>query len=212
VSLGANVPAETDEEAIRSSIRARSRQELRLLFLGVQWVRKGGNTALAVGEELDRRGLPVRMDLVGASPPDGSTLPHWATAHGFIRKSTDEGMKRIAGMLASSSFMILPTLADCTPIVFNEASSAALPVMTTRTGGVPSVVRENINGFLFDLNEPAAAWADRVEALWNDQESYENLCISAWRDFHARLSWDAVGARAAACLRSAHYDFRAGNP
>lgn len=212
VSLGANVPAETDERVIAASIKARSREELRLLFLGVQWVRKGGDTALAVGEELVRRGLPVRLDLVGASPPDGATLPQWATVHGFIRKSTEEGMKRIAGMLATSSFLILPTRADCTPIVFNEASSAALPIMTTRTGGVPSVVREGTNGSLFDLDAPPEVWADHIESLWHDRESYEQLCVAAWRDFHARLSWDAVGTRAAEFLRSVREDFAAGKP
>jgi glycosyltransferase involved in cell wall biosynthesis len=209
VSLGANVPVEKDEQAIRRTVRSRSRDELRLLFLGVQWVRKGGDTALAVGEELHRRGLPVRMDLVGAAPPEGRDVPSWATVHGFIRKSTEEGMRRISGMLASSHFMVLPTKADCTPIVFNEASSAALPVMTTRTGGVPSVVHEGVNGHLFDLGAPASAWADRIEGLWHDQTAYEELSIAAWRDFHERLNWAAAGRLAAAVLQRTRDEFRA---
>ncbi len=212
VSLGANVPAVTDEAEMLRRVRERPSDVVRLLFLGVQWVRKGGDMALAVARELDRRGLPVRLDLVGASPPEGTGLPAWATAHGFIRKSTPEGMERIAGMLAGSTFMVLPTLADCTPIVFNEASSAALPAMTTRTGGVPSVVHEGVNGHLFDLADPPSRWADKIEALWRDKDAYERLCTAAWRDFHARLNWDAAGRHAAAYLRSALDDFRAGRP
>ena len=211
-SLGANVPAEKDEQVIRRTVRARSRDELRLLFLGVQWIRKGGDTALAVGEELHRRGLPVRMDLVGAAPPEGQPVPPWATVHGFIRKSTEEGMRRISGMLASSHFMVLPTKADCTPIVFNEASSSALPVMTTDTGGVASVVHEGVNGHLFDLDAPASAWADRIEALWNDQPAYEELSIAAWRDFHNRLNWGASARKAAEVLRRTVDESRTARP
>ncbi len=210
VSLGANVPAETSEDAIRATVRARTRDELRLLFLGVQWIRKGGDMALAVGEELHRRGLPVRMDLVGAAPPEGQPVPSWATVHGFIRKSTDEGMRRISNMLATSHFMVLPTKADCTPIVFNEASSAALPVIATSTGGVPSVVHEGTNGYLFDMNAPPTAWADRIQALWEDQQAYEQLAIAAWRDFHARLNWGATGRQGTEVLHRALEQFRTG--
>jgi glycosyltransferase involved in cell wall biosynthesis len=105
--------------------------------------------------------------------------------------------------------MVLPTKADCTPIVFNEASSSALPVMTTDTGGVASVVHEGVNGHLFDLDAPASAWADRIEALWNDQAAYEELSVAAWRDFHDRLNWGASARKAAEVLRRTVDDFRA---
>lgn len=210
ISLGANVPYERDLEEIKAVIAARPRDELRLLFLGVQWRRKGGDTALAVGEELARRGLPVRLALVGAPPPEGTALPAWAEVHGFIRKSTPDGMRRIGEMLDSSHFMILPTRADCTPIVFNEASSAALPVLTTRTGGVPSVVHEGVNGHLFGLDADPAAWADRVEALWNDRDAYEALCLAAWKDYGERLNWRATGRHAVRYLTEALMSDRAG--
>ena len=199
--LGANVPRERHEESeIARVIDARSNDELRLLFLGVQWVRKGGDHALAVAEELHRRGLPVKLQLVGALPDDGRTLPDYVEPLGFISKGTPEGMERIANLLDDSHMMVLPTRADCTPIVFNEASSAGLPVMTTHTGGVGSVVRGGVNGTLFDLDAPASAWADEIERLWNDRAAYRTMCLSAWRDYGARLNWRASGAHALSLL------------
>lgn len=212
VSLGANVPYERSAEEISAVIRARSREVLRLLFLGVQWYRKGGDTALEVGAELHRRGLPVRVELVGASPPEGTVLPAWAESLGFIRKSTEDGMRRIGQLLDDSHFMILPTRADCTPIVFNEASSAGLPVVTTRTGGVPSVVHEGINGHLFDPDANASVWADGIEALWNDRPAYEALCMAAWKDYGDRLNWRAAGNHAVRFLTQAVEDYKAGRP
>ncbi len=212
ISLGANVPYERSREEITTVINARRRDTLRLLFLGVQWERKGGDIALAVGEELHRRGLPVRLDLVGASPPEGTVLPPFAESLGFIRKSTEEGMRRIGQLLDESHFMILPTRADCTPIVFNEASSAGLPVIATTTGGVPSVVHEGVNGHLFDISTPPSVWADKIEALWKDEDAYRRLSLAAWADYGARLNWKAAGEHAVRYLTQAVEDHKAGRP
>lgn len=212
VSLGANVPFERDEPQARELVAGRSGEELRLLFLGVQWVRKGGDFAIEVGQALADRGLPVKLKLVGASPPEGRDVPQWAEVVGFIKKSTPEGLRRVGQLLDEAHFMVLPTLADCTPIVFNEASSAALPVMTTRTGGVPSVVHDGVNGRLFDLDAPASDWADEIERLWRDQAAYEALAMSAWRDYTERLNWSAAGRHAVRFLRKAVEDFRAQQP
>jgi glycosyltransferase involved in cell wall biosynthesis len=209
VSLGANVPSERDEEEATALIRSRPRDELQLLFLGVQWIRKGGDFAIKVGQELVDRGLPVKLKLVGAAPPEGQKVPQWAEVVGFIKKSTPEGLAQVGKLLDDSHFMVLPTLADCTPIVFNEASSAALPVMTTRTGGVPSVVHEGVNGHLFELEASPKEWADRIEALWNDQQAYETLALSAWRDYTQRLNWKAVGSHALRYLDETVQEFQA---
>lgn len=212
IGLGANVPDQRSRDEIERVVEARSRDELRLLFLGVQWHRKGGDIAIAVGEELHKRGLPVRLDLVGAAPDPGTAVPGFANEVGFIKKSTPEGMARIASLLDESHFMLLPTRADCTPIVFNEASSAGLPVMTTRTGGVPTVVREGTNGYLFDIDANPSEWADRIEQLWNDRDAYRTLCLDAWRDFHERLTWKATAEHAVRYLTQAVEDHKAGRP
>lgn len=212
VSLGANVPYERNEAEIDEIIAARASDTMRLLFLGVQWHRKGGDIALAVGEELHRRGVPIKLELVGASPPEGTVLPEWAEALGFIKKSTPEGMARIGKLLDDSHFMILPTRADCTPIVFNESSSSGLPVITTTTGGVPSVVREGVNGYLFDIDDDPKLWADRIEALWNDKQAYTTLCKAAWKDYGERLNWKAAGEHAVRYLTQAVEDHKAGRP
>jgi phosphatidylinositol alpha-1,6-mannosyltransferase len=51
-------------------------------------------------------------------------------------------------------------------IVFLEAAASGLPVVATRTGGIPEAVNDGINGFLVtpgDISEIAAAWRKLAE-------------------------------------------------
>src|SRR5258708_6496921 len=41
-----------------------------------------------------------------------------------------------------------PTLADCAPLAVPEAMAASLPVITTRIGAIPEMVRDGEQGFL----------------------------------------------------------------
>jgi len=50
-------------------------------------------------------------------------------------------------------------------MVFPEANSYGVPVITTRTGDVPHVVHEGVNGHLLPVEATADAYADLI---WRD--------------------------------------------
>ncbi len=58
VPLAANIDCDRTEAEIERLIGARSTDEVNLLFLGIDWLRKGGDLAVAVASELSRRGNP----------------------------------------------------------------------------------------------------------------------------------------------------------
>ena len=53
----------------RSFWRRRGTDICRLLFLGVDWHRKGGDIALAVAELLNQKGIRTELDIVGCNTP-----------------------------------------------------------------------------------------------------------------------------------------------
>ena len=54
-------------------------------------------------------------------------------------------------MYAAYDLFILPTLpGEGIPRVLLEAMSAGLPVVTTRTAGIPGLVQHDVNGLLVD--------------------------------------------------------------
>jgi glycosyltransferase involved in cell wall biosynthesis len=97
---------------------------------------------------------------------------------------------------------LLPTLADCTPVVFSEASAMGVPILSRNVGGISDVVRDGANGFLFDTDAPAAVYADRIVELMSRPKDYTELAFSSLREYEQRLNWNVSGAALSGLLRS----------
>jgi glycosyltransferase involved in cell wall biosynthesis len=58
-----------------------------------------------------------------------------------------------AGALAAADVFVLPSAAEAFPLALLQAMASGLPVVATRVGGVPDLVREGIDGFLIDADD-----------------------------------------------------------
>ena len=201
LSLGANMPAEYGPDEIQRIIGQRGRDVCRLLFVGVDWIRKGGDLALAIVSRLHNAGVRAELTIVGANPEIPAAMRDIAHATGFIAKDTPYGKSTIERLFAESHFLLLPTTADCSPIVLAEASSFGVPSIASDVGGVSSVVREWVNGFIFPLESIVEDAAASIAALWTDRERYDSLCRSTLEESRARLNWDVAGSELVRLLR-----------
>lgn len=193
IPFGANIECHRTEEEIRSIVDARATDRCNLLFLAVDWNRKRGSLAVEVGERLNAGGLPTEVTIVGCHPPTGISLPAFVRCLGFISKSRPEGQETITALLCTSHFLILPSLADCTPIVFSEANSFGMPCLSTNVGGIPSVIRDEINGKMFNLADGAECYARYIRSVMSEHGRYQSLALSSFHEYQTRLNW-RVGA------------------
>ena len=113
--------------------------------------------------------------------------------HGYLSKSTEEGRRKINELYKNAHFFVLPTQNECYGIVFCEASSFGLPSLAPKTGGVPSVVIDGKNGKLFELSDGGEKYAEYIETMLADYESYKKLCISSFEEYETRLNWKVAG-------------------
>ena len=195
VPFGANLEVEPGQSEVATMVEKRPRHECRLLFIGVDWFRKGGDLALAVAARLAESGVPTKLTVVGcqASPAPGSFL---VEGLGFVDKSTQSGEATITRLLGESHFLCLPSRADCTPVVFCEASAHGLPSVSVRTGGIGSLLKHGVNGYLFDQDgfvEDAAASIARCMAEYD--RLYLPLAKASYEEYRSRLNW-ATSAKA----------------
>jgi glycosyltransferase involved in cell wall biosynthesis len=184
--LGANlnhIPAVSELKTEKNKI-------CQLLFLGVDWNRKGGQIALDTFYALKKKGMQVHFSIVGCTPPvplNGKNI----TVIPFINKNIKEEAERLYNILLQTDFLLLPTRAECAGVVFCEASAFGIPSITTDTGGVRNYVQDEINGCTLPLSAEAGAYADQIMHLYNNDDTYRQLCISSRQKFETTLNWDA---------------------
>jgi glycosyltransferase involved in cell wall biosynthesis len=174
-----------------------TREECRLLFIGGEWARKGGDVVCAAADILAGKGIPVRVDVAGVSPPDD--LPHkpWLHRHGYLSKADKDQLALLRSLTRDADLLFLPTRRDCTPMVYAEANAYGTPALTRDVGGVADVVRDGANGIVLPEAADAAQFASAVDSLWKDEGRYRNLRASARREYETRLNWDVWATRIA---------------
>jgi len=201
VPLGANIECDRNIDDIKALLQSRPSDKCKLLLLGVDWFRKGGNVALEVTKQLNEAGVSTELTVVGSQPIIDGSLPSYVKVLGFISKSTTEGKQQLDRLLAESHFLILPSTADCTPIVFCEANSFGVPCISTNVGGIPTVIKDGLNGKLFSKNAEIAEYCKYISDIFSNYSQYQCLALSSFNEYQTRLNW-SVAAKTVKTLLS----------
>jgi glycosyltransferase involved in cell wall biosynthesis len=145
----------------------------------VGWV--GRMTAVKRGDDvlegfrlLRERGVEATLCLVGDGP-DRPHLEQKAHELGIARDTLFLGYQEdVAPLYAAFDALVLPSGNEGTPVSVIEALAAGRPVVATRVGGVPDVVRDGEDGYLVDAGATDAL-AERLAQLAGDPALRERL-------------------------------------
>jgi glycosyltransferase involved in cell wall biosynthesis len=190
IPYGANIEGDRTSHDIEEINKIRSKNVCKLLFIGQHWERKGGEKAVRITKELNEMDIKAELAIAGCTPPNSSSLPDFIKVFGFIDKSKIEGKNLINKLYCESHFFVLPTIAECTPIVFSEANSFGLPVLTHDTGGISSIIQNEINGKMFSNNSDPLEWANYIANIFSEIKKYDDFSLSAFNEYLSRLNWD----------------------
>jgi glycosyltransferase involved in cell wall biosynthesis len=190
--FGSSLPVQhTAEDIARSAAKKRSirSNKCELLFVGVNWERKGGAIAVETAMLLNEAGIETKLRIVGSQPP--GEVPSFVETLGFINKSSESGKHKLIELFRSADVFILPTKAEAAGIVFAEASSFGLPCVTYATGGVTDYVRSGINGICIEPGASAERFAEEITKLLESPAEYEACATRAFHEYKTRLNWES---------------------
>ncbi len=130
-------------------------------------VEKGHSILIDALAELHRRGLPLKLEIVG----DGSRRPHLERR---VRKLGLDSSVSFAGPIGqdelpdrykAADIFCVPSLGEGGgPVVAMEAMSLGLPVVASNTMGIPELIEDGVTGL---LSPPGLSGelADQIERL-----------------------------------------------
>ena len=191
VPFGANFECQPAHNDVVRSIQSREFNKLRLLFIGVEWERKGGRIALDVVRKLIQLGIPAHLTVVGCEPAISAKDAQYVSVQGFIKK-TVEGQKKINNFLSQSHFLIVPSEAECYGLVFCEASAFGVPSIARNVGGVGTIIKSDVNGRLFDYHTTAKDMVDWIISFYREPEKYHRLALLTLAEYESRLNWESL--------------------
>jgi glycosyltransferase involved in cell wall biosynthesis len=149
----------------------------RLLFVGGDFERKGGNLLL----DVFRRRLRGRATLVLVTPA------HVPLEDGVeVHRNAKPNSPELRALYAGADLFVLPTRGDCLPLVCLEALASGLPLVASNVGGIPDAVKPGETGALVPPGD-AKALGDALEALVSDNPARREMSRRAREDGVARF-------------------------
>ena len=122
----------------------------RLLFVGGDFERKGGDILL----QCFKRELHDECELSIVTQSPVAPARNLKIYHNVTPNSDT-----LLRLYAEADIFVFPTLADCAPLAIPEAMAASLPLITTRVGAIPEMVRDGEQGFVIEPGDVDALTA-----------------------------------------------------
>lgn len=156
-----------------------------VLFVGIDWERKGGPELVAAFERLLARIPDARLRIVGASPK---------IAHPQIEILGRVPLDRVKQLITQASVLCLPSRFEPFGIAVLEAFALKVPAVVTRIGALEYLVADGETGRVVppgDIAALAAALAD----LLSDPEKCRRYGETGHRFALEHFTWEAVGKK-----------------
>jgi glycosyltransferase involved in cell wall biosynthesis len=156
-----------------------------VVFVGVEWERKGGPALLEGFRRASKDHPDARLTIIGCSPDVSGP---GVTVVGSIPRT------QMPRFYEAASMFCMPSLIEPLGIAAVEASLFRLLVVATRIDGFFETVTDEQTGILVPVNDPTAI-ASALGRLFADPGRAQRMGAAGFERNHARFNWDEVGKR-----------------
>ncbi len=148
-----------------------------LLSIGAFIPRKGHHFLIETAKLIKERNFEFQLKIIGVKSDSNyfiylEKLISEYNLHNFVELLPNVDNQVIFDYYSKSKIFILHSEEESQGIVFCQALASGLPVVSTKVGGIPYVIKDNINGFLTTFTDVNLFAEEIINLLQN-----ENLLI-----------------------------------
>jgi glycosyltransferase involved in cell wall biosynthesis len=172
-----------------------------ILFVGVEFARKGGWNLLAAFKAVVQRFPQAQLHLVGPReltiPPDQQK---GVTYHGYLSKAEAAGAQKLAQLYARCSLFVMPSLYEPFGIAPLEAMSHGIPCIVTGDWALREMVEPGVTGEWVGAGS-VEDLVEQIGSCLSDPGRLQRMGVAGRERVLQRYTWEKVVQRlASACL------------
>jgi glycosyltransferase involved in cell wall biosynthesis len=154
-----------------------------ILFVGVEWERKGGPEVIAAFKQVLAVCPNAQLTIVGCTP--SIDVPN-CTIVGRIPK------EQVAEYYREATIFCMPSRIEPAGIAFTEAAMYKLPIISALSGGIPDRVIHGETGYLVPVGDVAMLAQYLIELLTNP-ERCQTFGAAGYQLAKDYFTWERVG-------------------
>lgn len=139
-----------------------------VLLVGAPWYLKGADLLVTAFQALAEDFPSLRLRLLGHYP-DRDPLDRLIAGHPRIEVLAPRPNPEALRLIARAAVLVLPSRCEGMGRVLVEAMAAGVPVIGADVGGIPHMIQDGVNGFLFPKGD-AKALEQRLRTMLSNPE------------------------------------------
>ncbi|BDU20400.1 glycosyltransferase family 4 protein [Dyella sp. GSA-30] len=203
IPFGANIFEPPSADNLEKILSERiSSDTLKLMFLGMDFWRKGALSAIRLTEKLNSMGIKSILNVVGCKvESDYEGVPN-VINWGRLNKNDERDLDILLGIFRDSHFLVHPAVSEPFGIALCEANSYGMPVIGTDVEGLKTIVKHGENGYLFSREDYVEKTSGLIRSIYDDfSKNYTTLFYNSLSEFNSRLNWTSSAKRLKEVLR-----------
>lgn len=171
------VPPGVDMQAWRCEPRDLTGENVNILFVGGDFLRKGGDLLLDWARKTLRKGWTLHLVTRDAVTPPNAQVR--------VYNDLTPNDPRLMQLYREAHIFALPTRGDCYSLAGIEAMAAGLPIILANVGGTGDIIRDGETGFLIPRGD-GDALTDRLDYLLANPERCHTMGLAGRQDAERR--------------------------
>ncbi|PYJ61608.1 MAG: hypothetical protein DME24_06060 [Verrucomicrobia bacterium] len=145
---------------------------------------KGQDVLVKAAAKLKSQGVPFVLQFIGDGPMAGSlrTLASDLDVADRCQFLGNLSHETVLAHMARSAATIVPSKSEAFGLVCVESLAVGVPVVASRVGGIPEIIRDGLDGFLVQPSEPGVL-AEKLALLLSDSTLRRKMQQSARERF-----------------------------
>lgn len=173
---------------------------INLLSVGRLSIEKGFHIAIRAIAGLKARYPDIEYRIVGSGLEEQNLkdMIESLGARDFISLCGPATTDELVNYYAMANIFILPSIdlrdgshTETQGVVLQEAQASGIPVIASRTGGIPEVIKDHETGLLFD-EEDEEGLARHIESLITDSALYHSISTQSRKNVEENFSIEVI--------------------